>query len=198
MIDPKSYRSKIPDEFSSKSRILQVGSHDVRIIKVIFTNDRIKTINEPRLKEKQPKWKDRTNQVALVMLNKDGVFTHRLNLGGYKRFDEIPATERAGLVPMGDEMYAVDETTMHRIPDEYREAQCLNILNQIMFFAGCAPGSSIEELVGKKIKIVIEERYYAKKVILSVSSWMQPDEKGYKIINEDDIKEVESDFEPDF
>jgi len=84
-------------------------------------------------KETLPEWKDKTPQLAVTVTHPDpkmGGCTHRLNLMGYVRFDDLSKEKRESGKWADVKGYAVNIADGKRREDDERTAQCESILNQ--------------------------------------------------------------------
>ena len=140
---------------SRKSAIntLNEGTHDVRIINMVETDDQHRTFDGDAVSKEE--WIDPCPQVASVFGNKDGVYTHRFNCKGYKRFDELSAKDQKLCYAAGDEGYAVIAKTSCRIEDPDRTDKCFRFLDDMCARTGLPEGSEYAALTGKDITIVI-------------------------------------------
>ena len=168
----EDYKSAEPERLQG-GNVLTPGRYDLLVTGVVFTNDRIRSIRNPQLKDNLPEWKDVTDQLAVTFVDKDhtGVITNRFNAFGFVRYSEIEESQREGIIPLGDEGYAVQESTMTRIKDETRTDACKNIINQFFEAAGLPEGSSPKDLVNKKVSGEVSERTYGEKTNMTVGSW---------------------------
>ena len=129
------------------------GTHDVRIINIVETDDQHRFFDGDADEIKE--WKDPCPQIGTVFGNKDGVFTHRFTCKGYKRFDELSAKDQKLCDAAGDEGYAVLKKTSCRIEDAERTDKCFRFLDDMCARTGLPEGSEYAALTGKDITIVI-------------------------------------------
>ena len=140
----------------SASQTLSAGSHNVKISKMIETNDQHKAFDGEEIEVKED-WVDATPQLAIVFTSKGGVFTHRFNCKGYKRFIELSKAEQAKCIAVGDEGYAVDKKTKSRIEDPERTDKAFRFIDDLVARTGGAEGDEYQSIVGKEVNITISE-----------------------------------------
>lgn len=144
-----------------------IGRHNFTIKSVYYTNDRIKTLKVPTLKDKIPQWKDPSDQIAVVFWCEQGVITRRFHAFGYKRRKDILPADVALYDFLGDattapeDLYAVRKDTGEREKSPERTAQCAMILNQLFTACGLAEGSTVEDLPNKKLSAEVVYKPYA-------------------------------------
>ncbi len=150
-----------------KARVLGVGTHAVKIHDVIVVNDRMKDLKgtmktAEELERAGVDYDDDQPQLAVVMSNKDGVFTHRFNTKGFVRYPEL--TDHEGFIesrhPAG---YAVSESSNERVEDTDRSDSCWSILDSFCKNAGLPVGSPTDELVGCQLQLILGPTEYGGK-----------------------------------
>ena len=149
--------------------ILPTGDHEVSVDEIAITNDRQVSWRDGRMKAEAdlPEWNDAHDQLAVKFIKKDelgktlGVITERYNSAGFTRYEELDDEKKEEFFMSGDEGYAVNNETKHRLEDPARTAQCLNILNELFAAAGVPVGTKgVEAIVAKKLQITVYERSY--------------------------------------
>jgi len=163
----------------------QLGRVNLTVDKLFFTNDRVASLNEPRLKDKLPEWKDATEQVAVVLISEDGgVMVRRFNAMGFKRMEDFTdeQIEEMGLIELGSEGYAVVESSMTRIEDPVRSNKALAIIDQFMYACGLPEGSELKDCKGQK--------FSAEVFIKEWGESQNYDIKNFRRISDDKIVDV--------
>lgn len=142
-----NYKSKTP-EFNR----LPEGWNTVRLAKVVET-DSFHNYNGT-LKENLPQYSDPCEQLAATFVStanpSKGAMTHRFNLIGYTRFNELSdAMIKSGkFTDVGGYACAVNKRTdkLERIEDKARSAKCIGIVDQLFAALGLPEGSGIDAL----------------------------------------------------
>jgi hypothetical protein len=155
LIDSYFILNPVNFKYKSASNVLGEGSHVVTINKMVETTDQHADFNGEEIVVKED-WIDATPQLAVVYSNKDGVFTHRYNAKGYKRFADLTKEQQAKCTSAGTEGYAVSNKTKMRIEDSERTDKAFRFLDDLCAHAGVKEGEEIQSAVGKQITVVIE------------------------------------------
>ena len=140
----------------SKANTLGAGEHLVKVNKMIETDDQHRTFDGAE-SEKKPDWIDATPQIAIVFASEKGVFTHRFNVKGFKRFEELTPAQQKNAYAAGTESYAVRSKDKTRVEDTERTDKCYRIIDDMCARSGVKVGETIENMVGKELVIVISE-----------------------------------------
>lgn len=141
---------------ASAVNTLQAGEHLVHVAKMIPTDDQHRTFDGAEAIAKE-EWKDATPQIACVFNNAKGVFTHRFNVKGFKRFTDLTPDQQTKAFAAGREGYAVSSKTGLRVEDPERTDKCWRMIDDMCARAGMKEGEEIGNLVGKELVVVIAE-----------------------------------------
>jgi len=140
-----------------KSQGLDVGTENVRVAKMSLTDSFSNFDGTPRPASQLPEWTDPTIQLAVTFasLEGHGVHTHRFNLQGFRRWDEL--TEEAqkddAYVQLGDYACTIeDDDQIVRELDETRSATAIGMLDQLFAALSLPIGSSVYAKDGKDDK----------------------------------------------
>lgn len=157
-MDLSTYKSKAPTVNTIgayfKSQGLKVGTENVRAAKMSLTDSFSNFDGTPRPASQLPEWTDPTIQLAVTFasLEGHGVHTHRFNLQGFRRWNEL--TEEAqkddAYVQVGDYACTVeDNDEIARELDETRSATAIGMLDQLFSALSLPIGSSVYAKDGK-------------------------------------------------
>ena len=167
------------------SKVLEAGEHKVKVISMTETTDQRADINSA-IDEAKEGWKDATPQIAIVFGSTSGagVFTHRYNLKGFKRFSEMSEKEQKLCNVAGDAEYAVSKKTGMRIEDAARTAKAWESVDRLAANAGLPVGTELQEAIGREVIIMIGENdngrlivKYTKKSSAAVMATVEEDDQ---------------------
>lgn len=135
-------------EEASGGGLLTAGEHRVTIESVAMVTPSSKSYEFAA---------DPTPQLQFVFKNDEGQFSDWKNLRGYKKYEELSATEKKSgkYVQRGD--YAVVKATGKRIVDDERTAKAMAMVGNLGFACGIERGQSFKpsDLVGSELTIII-------------------------------------------
>ena len=148
---------------------LDIGAAIVRLLNAEETNSFQQYNGTP--KEADKPWRDATPQVAITIVSaepgKTGGMTHRFNLLGYIRYDELSDEQKLEknkakeLVYENLDGYACtvsEDGEMVRIVDDAKSAICDNILNQFAHAIGMSKDEEFIDEDGKLFANAIAEQ----------------------------------------
>jgi len=139
-----NYRSKTP-MFNS----LGEGEHRVKLVKYM-TSDSF-TNYDGTMKKDLPGHNTPCPQliISVVAVNNSGALVHRVNLGAYRKFNELTEKElKTGKFSDIDGFACIADKSgkLQRIPDEEREQSCISILDQLFHALQLPEGSGLDDL----------------------------------------------------
>ena len=140
--------------------------------------------------EAEDKWSDSTPQLAVVLMNKNGVMTYRFSANGYKQTDDYTSEQ------LEDDKYTVignyvcirnKQKKLVRIVDDKRTAQAKRMLNQFLMSTKAKENEDLFEILDScvanktEIGITVKAKQYQDEEKLDISSFRTADAMTEKV-----------------
>ena len=129
----------------TKSEVLPVGTHNVRIVKIAILDSFTNLDGTPKDFEEKPPWSIPTPLVAFTYADGERAIVHRNHLLGYLKYEKLtPEQKESGDYEPYRE-YALDKNG-ERIPDKENTAAAHRIVSEVFKAAGLKPGSTFDDM----------------------------------------------------